>query len=364
MINFIKEVFFWLFSFRLKRLNVNDEKYSHIFSYLKRGVEFDELIYGSPVVISGREEFCKKYKPFRSYREELCITPNTEGFSFKSNHLTSGFFFYYESSIKYIPALKSVKLNRGDVLKGSCVYLSNTEAQHFGHFIMFTLPLLSVYKNLGIEPDFYYLGDISLKPFHHELLSIFNIPLSKVVTGPCKPERLYYAQVENWCSFNPKNYLDYESYSFIKDTFNSGFNLKLLDNYPKKIFILRGDVVWRRLMNEEKIIGVLVERGYTPLSMDSLSLSQQALYFFNATHIVAVHGAALTNIINCRAKTNILEIFPFDYPDTTSYVLASYSDCKYIAYESLRYDVSTKACYRDISLDINEFISILNKYKY
>lgn len=364
MINIIKKIIFWFFSFRLKQLNVNDEKYNNTFRYLKRSIKFDELIYGNPTVISNREDFYQKYKPFRSYREELCITPKLDCFSFESNHLTSGFYFYYESSIKYISALKSVRVNKSNALEGTCVYLSNTEAQHFGHFIMFTLPLLKIYENSGIKPDFYYLGDISLKPFHYELLSILNIPLNKIVNSPCKPEKLYYAQIENWCSFNPKNYLDYESFSFIKDIFNSGFNLKLLDGYPKKIFILRGNVTWRKLMNEEEIISILVERGYTALSMDSLSLSEQALHFFNATHIVAVHGAALTNIISCRDNTNILEIFPFDYPDTTSYVLASYSNCKYIAYEGVRYDVSKKSCYRDISLDVNEFISILNSYEY
>lgn len=51
--------------------------------------------------------------------------------------------------------------------------------------------------------------------------------------------------------------------------------------------------------------------------------------FFNARIIIAPLGSALINLIFARPNTKVIELFPFNYPDTFNYTFASYANTDY-----------------------------------
>lgn len=356
--NILKNIAIKILSFRLKKISVDSIPFNeNNLIDCQFNIVRSKLAYGDPIVYGkSGNTFISKYIPFYSYREEVFLDlDGTSKLKFSNNHITNGFNFFYESNVNYIPALKSIR-KKIRKYTGTCAYISNTEPNHFGHFIMFILPLLEIYKRNRVEPDYYYIGDIELKSFHFRFFEMLGIKKEQVINHPSSFDRIFYAQIENWELGAQKNYLDEISFSFIKDTLSSGLLLHYSNEFPEKIFVVRGDVKWRKLINESEIEEVLDKNGYISISMDGLSLEEQAMYFYNAKEIVAVHGAALTNLIHSNSSAKILEILPYDYPDTTSFVLASYARMLYIAYESEKYDLDTPPCYRNISVKCSDLL--------
>lgn len=81
---------------------------------------------------------------------------------------------------------------------------------------------------------------------------------------------------------------------------------------PRKIFITRNRASSRRLLNTEAISSHLQARGFSSIDLEGLSLSEQIALFQHASHIVAVHGAGLTNLLYAR-EASVLEIFSLQH---------------------------------------------------
>lgn len=77
---------------------------------------------------------------------------------------------------------------------------------------------------------------------------------------------------------------------------------------PRRLYISRADAPFRRVVNEEEVMAVLAPLGFERVQLAALSLREQILCFRSASHIVAAHGAGLTNLIHAR-QARVLEIF-------------------------------------------------------
>lgn len=82
---------------------------------------------------------------------------------------------------------------------------------------------------------------------------------------------------------------------------------------PRKIYINRKDSSIRPLRNEDKIISVAERYGFTSVTLSELSLEMQIRLFANATHVVAPHGAGLTNMLFAGPGTVLCELFQNSY---------------------------------------------------
>ena len=92
-----------------------------------------------------------------------------------------------------------------------------------------------------------------------------------------------------------------------------------LSNYPveedevfssnKKIFIRRNDAGSRLHPNEEKISERFLEKGYTRLSLSKLPIAEQIAHFITADAVAGFHGAGLANIVWCKKRITVHELF-------------------------------------------------------
>ncbi|MBP2294457.1 glycosyltransferase family 61 protein [Azospirillum rugosum] len=76
----------------------------------------------------------------------------------------------------------------------------------------------------------------------------------------------------------------------------------------RRLYVTRRNAENRKLVNEEAIIGLLAAAGYEILDTDGMPLREQAQRFAEATHIVAAHGAGLTNLVYCDPSVSVCEL--------------------------------------------------------
>jgi hypothetical protein len=74
----------------------------------------------------------------------------------------------------------------------------------------------------------------------------------------------------------------------------------------RKIFITRKETSNRSIANQKELLIAL--SGWESVILEDLSIKEQVQTFAEATHIVASHGAGLTNILWCNKGTKIYEL--------------------------------------------------------
>jgi len=87
----------------------------------------------------------------------------------------------------------------------------------------------------------------------------------------------------------------------------------LLDAVPsinmpsgRGIYVSRRDAKYRKPINEQALIELVVGAGFDVVDMENLSLEQQICLFRDASFVVSPTGASCTNLIFCRPGTNLL----------------------------------------------------------
>jgi len=81
---------------------------------------------------------------------------------------------------------------------------------------------------------------------------------------------------------------------------------------PRRVFVSRRGAKSRRIINESEVSSYLEGHGFCTIQLEKLSLSEQIDLFHHATHVIAVHGAGLTNLMHATQST-ILELFASEH---------------------------------------------------
>jgi hypothetical protein len=81
----------------------------------------------------------------------------------------------------------------------------------------------------------------------------------------------------------------------------------------RKLYISRRDSNNRKLENEAEVEDLVSSSGFEIVCLTGMPLAEQIELFAGATHVIAAHGAGLTNIVFCKPGTNILEIHMLPY---------------------------------------------------
>lgn len=74
----------------------------------------------------------------------------------------------------------------------------------------------------------------------------------------------------------------------------------------RKTVVLRPGANSRRLLNSDELL--LKLKGWDTVNLEHMSIVDQMKTFAESTHILAAHGAGLTNLLWCSAGTKVIEI--------------------------------------------------------
>ncbi|MBL0319438.1 MAG: glycosyltransferase family 61 protein [Alphaproteobacteria bacterium] len=108
---------------------------------------------------------------------------------------------------------------------------------------------------------------------------------------------------------------------FISAAYMAFLNEILLDYYqtptlttlPKRIYLSRKHTKLRHILNEDELMPHLIRHGFEVVAPEQMSFKEQFSLFHHAEMIVAIHGAALTNLMFCKPGTNVLELASAGY---------------------------------------------------
>ena len=102
----------------------------------------------------------------------------------------------------------------------------------------------------------------------------------------------------------------------------------------RNVFLTRSKEKGRNISNFDEISPVLKEFGFELIDTNNMELNEQASIFSNSKHLIALHGAGITNIIFSQPTLRLLELMPADRMACHYYWLAKSLGIEY-------YDVIT-----------------------
>lgn len=243
-----------------------------------------------------------------------------------------------EPQLQGIPAVQ--QLAEPHHLKGTAVVLSGLSGNIYFHWMTDVLPRLEILKQQGI--DFtqidWFIVNSQQRSFQQETLKAYGIPSDRIVESdvhsylqadhllvPGYPGALGWMQP--WAidalrqMFLPKVHSEFSqtclsgAYTAIQHP-PSDSSLKssaesfseVSSETPSHLYLSRADARYRQLLNEDEVLEYLKPFGFVSLTLDSLSVTEQARLFANAKVIIAPHGSSLTNLVFCQPGTKVIEL--------------------------------------------------------
>lgn len=222
-------------------------------------------------------------------------------------------------------SLKLPKLRRLDKTIGVVGYAGGS--YNYFHWMFDVLPRIGLLEKSGqLEGcDKIVINSFKL-PFHEQAIEKIGLPLSKFIFSGKKlhleAETLVVPSIPERGDLVPQWAVDY-----LKDVFRFSFM-----HYPpdgRKVYISRSGAANRRISNEQEMIPVLERNGFKIYRLENLTLEEQANIFFNASVILAPHGASLVNLIFSQPGTRVIEIFSPQWINCCYWILSNRLSLQY-----------------------------------
>jgi len=183
---------------------------------------------------------------------------------------------------------------------------SNQDA--YFHWLFDLLPRLKMLDDLGVKPEKVYLQ--SHYRFQRETLDLLGLILPRQLIN-CQDVPLLSAStliVPCHEVMDGREFPDWVI-DFVRSSFLSKVE-RLRPGSPKRVYISRADALFRRVLNEQEILPVLEEYGFTLVKLEKLSFQDQIILFRDAEAVVLPHGSGLANLVFCAKGIPVIELLP------------------------------------------------------
>jgi hypothetical protein len=178
---------------------------------------------------------------------------------------------------------------------------------NYYHFLHDCLPRTAVLEQAeGVAPvDRWYVPRATR--FQRELLELWGIPEDQVVDAATVPHvragTLVVPGVPSLVERNPP---------WVAQLLRERLRPPGLARVPgRHLYLTRGTQKANRVAtNEAEVLALLRPLGFEPLDAGDLSVAEQIRTFAEADVLVALHGAALANLVFCSPGASLIELFP------------------------------------------------------
>jgi tetratricopeptide (TPR) repeat protein len=202
------------------------------------------------------------------------------------------------------------------------------------------------------------------KPYEIETLTSLGIPPSKIIESSIFPYIQAKTLLVPSLSIQWPFMLSEWGCDFLKKSFSPERD-RALSDLPERIYISREKAVHRRVLNEDKIITLLEKYGFKSVTLENLSVSEQAAYLGAAKVIVAPHGGGLTNLVFCQPGTKVLELFPPCYIPSFYWVISNLCQLEHyhLMGEMLETEMEKAPVGQNLQINLTELQSLLELAK-
>lgn len=187
-------------------------------------------------------------------------------------------------------------------LKGNVASIAFDKGMNYFHWMTEILPRLYILEKAKIPVDT-LVTPHAYYPFHRETLERAGFPVEKRVN--MYKGVIYRAQ--KLFIPSPVYYLmEPEAIQWVRDLFP----------HPKahrlRLYISRKFTNGRKILNEEELIPILEHYDFQIVTLDNMSVDQQAELFSQAEIVIGPHGAGFTNIMFMKSGARVIEFFSLE----------------------------------------------------
>ena len=249
-------------------------------------------------------------------------------------------------------------------ISGRVVVLARWGGLKYYHWLgeVFSTCYLLSLGGLDLAEIDYFLVNSPMPEYQREMLAYLGITAEKILESEMYPyiqaEELifpYYGDVDGWF---PALAVDFLKQLFLPQRIDNSLN-----NSPKKIYLSRDRVSYRKVINEPEVRELLAAFGFVTIIPETLSFTEQVALFSQAEVIVSPHGAGLANLIFCPPGVKVIELFTTDYVYGCFWAIASQVGLNYYyLINQTSQDQPPELihpCYRDIYVDIPQLKQLL-----
>ncbi len=202
-------------------------------------------------------------------------------------------------------------------IEGRTMLLGASSGAHcYYHWMLDLLPRIGVLEKAGIsltDIDHFLVREVN-DSFHKETLERLGIDSTRIVTMRDDS----YVQCEKLIHVDLNNGINMKMHRMIPNYMKHLFPPKYPLGDRIKLYISRPAGVRRGIANEEELLPILEDAGFTVTAMEGMSVDEQAQLLARADVLISPHGGALTNMVFCRPGIKVVELFgrhvyPFYY---------------------------------------------------
>ncbi|WP_300004147.1 glycosyltransferase 61 family protein [Anabaena sp. AL09] len=196
--------------------------------------------------------------------------------------------------------------------EGNVAVLAGLTNNIYFHWMLDILPRWELLRkqNCDFDKIDYFVVDNSL-PFQRETLNLLQIPENKQIninqSHHIQASKLIVPSFPASVAWMPKWTCEFLKHHFLIPEY--------VKNTPsqQRIYITRNLAKSRRILNEDEILNLLQSYGFTVVTLESMSVLEQAALFSQAEIIISPHGSGLTNLVFCQPETKVIELFAPNY---------------------------------------------------
>lgn len=179
------------------------------------------------------------------------------------------------------------------------------DSANIGHWLMNHLGRLAPIAGTKLEKLPLVVGE-GIGERQLECLERFGYPGSRLIRigkGRLARFDLLWAPMMPFCSegWSPA------VLTFLREKFGIGDRPR--SGRGRRLYITRRGARWRRVLNEEAVAALLIERGFEPVDPGALSIAEQIALAADAEAVVGVVGAGLNLAVFCPPQTKVIQLY-------------------------------------------------------
>jgi tetratricopeptide (TPR) repeat protein len=250
-------------------------------------------------------------------------------------------------------------------IDGTVAVLAGLLNDIYFHWMFDILPRIELLQQSGIDLTGIDKFLVSKHlPYQKETLQALGIAETKILETENYPHiqatRLIVPSFPGTIAWMSKKACD-----FLRSTFLDEKAIAASEKIDR-LYISRNHSGNRRIINEDELIGLLTNFGFKSVTLESMSVTEQAALLANAKVIVSTHGSGLTNTVFCNLGTKVIEIFSPNYVYPCYWLISNLIGLEYyyllgeypegFCFHQLLYP---NARIEDIFVNLNELLNLL-----
>lgn len=217
---------------------------------------------------------------------------------------------------------KELNTHSRSIKKGLVAICHHRFYHQYFHWFFDVLPRIWLLKNSDVKYDYIFIGNDLNKDFISNSLKALGVSEDKIITtennvikfnsvlyptSKIKEDRFVRPSLGDGIHYKggwDPRYIKDINKAFREYNFKQSSKCK-----SKKIFVSRDDATHRNAVNNDELLSLINEFGFEIFVPGKHSFSDQVNTFANASIILGIHGAGMTNILWTKPEfTKVIEI--------------------------------------------------------